>query len=510
MRAQLELKAQGFEFVTLAERLGKVRRVSSHVDDAKEGVPALEEELERAVPKASEGIAFGHAAEVLARYSRLVGEAEQVLPWLRSEQAYRALGNLCLQLAHASLRMSQPEEAQARLVQCLRLVPGLDANPELFPDDLLERFVTARAETERVRRTLDIAVRGASDCQVRVQGHVHERLRPLAPGPYYVTLACATPVAHALIVDVAHPGQLLVINVDVEAALEVRPDELRLRDGDLAGTTLDRLLGSEGTGSAGEETPDALLLLFADPNVEARPGGEQEKTGAITLRARTHTSDVKAQVSSPADLPAALSALFGPLRSVAKLDASSSPQASAPPSTVPETSRSAALLLAALGAASQVAAWGIYARYHRLDRQLGETPALDRDEVSSDYLNQLNQRNRLAPWIGGLGLASGMTFVGATIAGLKPRNETPWWVWTSGGAGLALLAGSAVALSKNGDAEQIDADARRAQQTLPLAALLLGDAMAVLAVPLTHWARHRVFRVQGLAAPGVGLALRVD
>jgi hypothetical protein len=118
-----------------------------------EGERSVETEaLQRESAELLEAVAFGRDEETIARGERVL-ERERGRLGSRSEEAKRALSEICLFVARALLHRGDLARARAQIRQCWRIVPDLSAPASLHPPEVRDLVSQAEGDAalERAR-----------------------------------------------------------------------------------------------------------------------------------------------------------------------------------------------------------------------------------------------------------------------------------------------------------------------------------------------------------------------
>jgi hypothetical protein len=211
-------------------------------------------------------------------------------------------------------------------------------------------------------------------------------------------------------------------------------------------------------GLEGEEGPGHALDALIEGRIQSMPA-----TPHVALE--TAPIEPAPQVSGPAGSPPAETAGPAseekPLRSGVRLWSG--------------------LSLATLGVAVYAAGWGLDARAHSLNGELVDASDGQRSLLQSDYDRARNLR-----WMGLNGAA--LTTVAVPLL-TRAQASVPWWSWSLGGAGAALVGVGIWQLVQDGQCNLHDADSGECvgrDDTAARGALLLSAAAPLVAVPLTH------------------------
>jgi hypothetical protein len=147
------------------------------------------------------------------------------------------------------------------------------------------------------------------------------------------------------------------------------------------------------------------------------------------------------------------------------------------------------LVAGGVGVASIAASWIVYARFRDLDGELTSLPYDDvrHGDVAAEYDRLRNVS--LVTSIGG-----SVLFAATAPLWLPERRRVPWWSWSAGAVGVIAAGAGTVIWLGDGNRESTACPAAdecfRYHSSVPLAPMLVGQGLALLALPATYAVRE--------------------
>lgn len=500
------LDAQGEAALRGDAAVGRVEReLSRPFEPAPVG---LAERVQQSEESILEDVALGRVSAAIDAGDAVLESVEDHIAALARDPAVAtSIGNVCLFLVRAELQSRQAERAQARAGRCLRLVPGLTADENLHPPNVV-------AVLQRARRDLDgglsggvLSIQGAATdpagCSIRVNGSIVGAtpwIRIALPvGAYGVQVECSpeTPARLSTVEVAAEGSTRLTSSGRLSEALDTSSSGIALRyhsgvdlydalseDLGLLGSALsvDRIL--VGVVVAGEATLAAFEIDAAEGRARlsgraaveeprdssASAAVERARTGAGVEGARTSGSDTTGLdgTSLVTDRAEARSSGGSGDVAVAVLGGS----------------------FVVVGAAGLGISWYLWTETEARGRALNETTSVD-----LLFPRQRDFDNSITPLV--IAGAAGGLFasIGTSLLTTQSQELVPWWSWVIGGAGLALAGVGVGLMFVNGECygnASIDTDCVRRAPMPTLGVLVLEHAAPLLAVPITSWIRAAI------------------
>lgn len=376
------------------------------------------------------------ALEVLRQAQTLIDEA--IVELNRTRNRAQTVLDTCLYMVRALNDTGNLARAKAQARQCVRLVPGGQADPNEHPPEIVELYLEASRPGPGKTGALTVNSK-PQGCDVRINGlrlgQTPFTMTDLYPGEYQVQVEC-DPGQRGRVHQVAIGTTGVEVLVDVELDNAVRTEPL-LRLQYAAEPGLDRrtqdaraiaeVLRVGAVILASSPSADLLELHVVDPSEPKR----------VSL-ARIPTTHFGPAPKVAADAASAL--MQGQCKDFTDTKPVTIPCPGEPlPPRPPRGQWAAGLTLVSVGGASLLASYGLVL-WRRdtgnvLVEQVGVNP--------TDTNNQVQWLN-----LGKGVIASAATGGALTVAAmplvLPYRSKPPWWAWLSGGLGLGLAVGSIV------------------------------------------------------------------
>ncbi|MBX3246212.1 MAG: PEGA domain-containing protein [Myxococcales bacterium] len=388
-----------------------------------------------------------------AELNREVGRARQVL-------------DSCLYFVRSLFETREFETANQAVLQCRRLVPGVEASRFQHPPEILDMLARIDQRLSRGPRGTLVVESTPSGCAVRFNGLASGTtpfvLDGIAPGTWRVQVECGEDERGRVHrVEVAPGENRVQIDTAFDHAFATSPAGLRMRAAASVGHahTLARRLG--------------VRVVLVDSS------GEGMRATVVDGRGGQQVVELGEEVDTRRVVQA-LGAELPPLddERPATRGASTRTAGHGPPSLV------GGAVVGALGLGAFATSLALH--FMRADR--GDRYAIAQP-LDVDFLTRKAAWENLALPTHLLAFAGGALTSAALALALPPRDGVPIWAWVSGavGLGLAISAGALVATYDpcTNDADSSAACVSRGQAT-QRTSLLGAAALPLLTVPLTY------------------------
>lgn len=403
--------------------------------------------LRAGLETATHHLALGELDEALHEMQMLERQPDAIRDALSHDFAQaKTMFSACVTTAYLLHGVGKTTEASARLQGCTSRFPGFELAPSEFDADMRRFFDRTAQQRALVWLSVD-APSSERPCTVRLFG-VDVGRAPLRirarPGVARVELDCgdSAPGRRVHQPELVAGENSLTIDPQLDRAVQVAGPWLALRYADRESLGMAPAHGLEIARALGA---GALLQVVGGSPLQLRRI-ELEHGSVIAQSEWSGSAD---------DLPESIGALLqGAAPKPAASTAASAPHASAVPRTQTQwfglSPGSPALFAIAGGAwAASVAASAVLLseRSHlRVEGGALVQRATPEDEAQTlQRLRELNEdynsKGRFSALIAGA--TNGMGVATALLA-LPHRDSTPWWAWSLGGAGTALVVTGAV------------------------------------------------------------------
>jgi hypothetical protein len=477
------------------------------------------DQLARDAQQALYHVAMGLYTSASADVQRVLERADRALESLnRESHAARQLLDSCLFIVRARLQEKKGRLAREQALECRRLVPDIEPDPSMHPAEVIGELAAAEAEVDSRRPASLRVTSDPNGCAAFVQGRnlgvTPLELPRLSPGEYRIQAECV-PGEYGRVHRVNLGQSRAVVHVDAHLDAAVQTGSgISLRYGTAAASS--RLAVPHAIEVGRVVGAQRIALIVPEPTSEGwvRISAIEVENGKLiaqVLTQVTDTGEVAHLGEALASLRAGRSRDFGGVRpaplaisqaGAAPAAASSSFSPTATPGSAAVTAASddnsepgggpgaAVWTIAAVGAATHVAGWVLYARLLGLEADYRKVSDLSDTGEAERRRSRIDDFELIPPLVA----AGGAVLGTAALPWLLPSSEArdvPGWALGVGGGGVALAVVSAVLMIRGTSCENYDPLARcdDVLTTSHLGTMLLGSALPLLSVPVIYFAR---------------------
>jgi hypothetical protein len=449
------------------------------------------------------------ALEVLRSAQKLIDEAIAELN--RTKALAENVLDTCLYMVRALQDTGDTERATEQARQCVRLVPGGEANLQKHPPEVVELYEEAGQPSPEKTGSLTINSK-PQGCDVRINGlrlgQTPFTMTDLYPGDYQVQVEC-DPGQRGRVrqITIGTGNTEVFVDVDLDRAVRTKP-LLRLQYPDEPEAER-QARDARGIAEVLQVGAVVLASVPAADVLELQVVKRTEPKRVLLLRLPMTPTGPTAKIA--ADATVALTNdqcrdFTGP-KPVA-IECPGEP----PPARPPRAQWVSGLTLVSVGGASLLASYGLV-----IFRRSTGNVVIDQVQANpGDFTNQQK-------WLDiGTGIVVSAATGGALTVAAMPlflpyRSKTPWWAWLSGGLGLGAAIGSIVsgvtagsAPAGNSTCEKQFLSAAEAQtcvdrgRSVDRAIVLGATAAPLLTIPLVYLFRTDKRKPRASVIPSLG------
>jgi len=448
------------------------------------------------------------ALEVLRSAQKLIDEAIAELN--RTKALAENVLDTCLYMVRALQDTGDTERAKEQARQCVRLVPGGDANLQKHPPEVVELYEEAGQPSPEKTGSLTINSK-PQGCDVRINGlrlgQTPFTMTDLYPGDYQVQVEC-DPGQRGRVrqITIGTGNTEVFVDVDLDRAVRTKP-LLRLQYPDEPKAER-QARDARGIAEVLQVGAVVLASVPAADVLELQVVKRTEPKRVLLLRLPMTPTGPTAKIA--ADATVALTNdqcrdFTGP-KPVA-IECPGEP----PPARPPRAQWVSGLTLVSVGGASLLASYGLV-----IFRRSTGNVVIDQVQANpGDFTNQQK-------WLDiGTGIVVSAATGGALTVAAMPlflpyKSKTPWWAWLSGGLGLGAAVGSIVsgataesAPAGNSNCETQFLSAAEAQtcvdrgRSVDRAIVLGATAAPLLTMPLVYLLRRDEQKLRASVTPSI-------
>jgi hypothetical protein len=448
------------------------------------------------------------ALEVLRSAQKLIDEAIAELN--RTKARAENVLDTCLYMVRALQDTGDTERAKEQARQCVRLVPGGDANLQKHPPEVVELYEEAGQPSPEKTGSLTINSK-PQGCDVRINGlrlgQTPFTMTDLYPGDYQVQVECV-PGQRGRVrqITIGTGNTEVFVDVDLDRAVRTKP-LLRLQYPDEPEAER-QARDARGIAEVLQVGAVVLASVPAADVLELQVVKRTEPKRVLLLRLPMTPTGPTAKIA--ADATVALTNdqcrdFTGP-KPVA-IECPGEP----PPARPPRAQWVSGLTLVSVGGASLLASYGLV-----IFRRSTGNVVIDQVQANpGDFTNQQK-------WLDiGTGIVVSAATGGALTVAAMPlflpyKSKTPWWAWLSGGLGLGAAVGSIVsgataesAPAGNSNCETQFLSAAEAQtcvdrgRSVDRAIVLGATAAPLLTMPLVYLLRRDEKKLRASVTPSI-------
>jgi hypothetical protein len=450
------------------------------------------------------------ALEVLRSAQKLIDEAIAELN--RTKALAENVLDTCLYMVRALQDTGDTERATEQARQCVRLVPGGEANLQKHPPEVVELYEEAGQPSPEKTGSLTINSK-PQGCDVRINGlrlgQTPFTMTDLYPGDYQVQVEC-DPGQRGRVrqITIGTGNTEVFVDVDLDRAVRTKP-LLRLQYPDEPEAER-QARDARGIAEVLQVGAVVLASVPAADVLELQVVKRTEPKRVLLLRLPMTPTGPTAKISADATIALAndqCKDFTGP-----KPVTITCPGAPARPLRPPRGQWVSGLTLVSVGGASLLASYGLV-----IFRRSTGNVVIDQVQANpGDFTNQQK-------WLDiGTGIVVSAATGGALTVAAMPlflpyRSKTPWWAWLSGGLGLGAAIGSIVsgvtagsAPAGNSTCEKQFLSAAEAQtcvdrgRSVDRAIVLGATAAPLLTIPLVYLFRTDKRKPRASVIPSLG------
>jgi hypothetical protein len=449
------------------------------------------------------------ALEVLRSAQKLIDEA--IAEPNRTKALAENVLDTCLYMVRALQDTGDTERATEQARQCVRLVPGGEANLQKHPPEVVELYEEAGQPSPEKTGSLTINSK-PQGCDVRINGlrlgQTPFTMTDLYPGDYQVQVEC-DPGQRGRVrqITIGTGNTEVFVDVDLDRAVRTKP-LLRLQYPDEPEAER-QARDARGIAEVLQVGAVVLASVPAADVLELQVVKRTEPKRVLLLRLPMTPTGPTAKIA--ADATVALTNdqcrdFTGP-KPVA-IECPGEP----PPARPPRAQWVSGLTLVSVGGASLLASYGLV-----IFRRSTGNVVIDQVQANpGDFTNQQK-------WLDiGTGIVVSAATGGALTVAAMPlflpyRSKTSWWAWLSGGLGLGAAIGSIVsgvtagsAPAGNSTCEKQFLSAAEAQtcvdrgRSVDRAIVLGATAAPLLTIPLVYLFRTDKRKPRASVIPSLG------